>query len=66
MTGGVVTLLDHTFKVFDLTKGTLEKKTVTDFAAYVRNLKEHLGVELDDTEIAVLKSRFATLKPAEG
>jgi N-hydroxyarylamine O-acetyltransferase len=62
---GRVTLSDHTFKVFDLTKGTLEKETVTDFAAYLGNLKEHLGVQLNEAEKALLKVRFATLKPPE-
>ena len=62
---GRVTLLDHTFKVFDLTEGTLEKETVTDFAAYLCNLKEHLGVELNEAEKELLKARFATLKPPE-
>jgi N-hydroxyarylamine O-acetyltransferase len=62
---GRVTLSDHTFKVFDLTQGTLEKVIVTDFAAYLDNLREHLGVELDEAEKALLKRRFATLKPPE-
>ena len=62
---GRVTLLDHTFKVFDLTKGTLEKTTVTGFAAYLVNLEEHLGVQLDEAEKALLKPRFATLKLRE-
>ncbi|MGZ5712381.1 MAG: arylamine N-acetyltransferase family protein [Burkholderiales bacterium] len=62
---GRVTLLDHTFKVFDLTQGTLRKETTTDFAAYLGNLKEHLGVQLNEAEQALLKTRFATLKPPE-
>ena len=62
---GRVTLSDHTFKVFDLTKGTLEKETVTDFAEYLGNLKKHLGVQLNEAEKALLKLRFATLKPPE-
>jgi N-hydroxyarylamine O-acetyltransferase len=62
---GRVTLLNHTFKVFDLTEDTLKKQTVTDFAAYLANLKEHLGVKLNDAEQALLKTRFATLKPPE-
>ena len=62
---GRVTLLDHTFKVFDLTEGTLEKETVTDFAAYLGNLEEHLGVHLNEAEKALLKPRFATLKLPE-
>jgi len=62
---GRVTLTDHTFKVFDLIEGTLERETVTDFAHYVENLKKHLGVELSEAEQALLKTRFATLKPPE-
>jgi N-hydroxyarylamine O-acetyltransferase len=62
---GRVTLLDHTFKVFDLTQGTLRKETITDFAAYLGNLKEHLGVQLNEAEQALLKTRFAALKPPE-
>ncbi|HTE16181.1 MAG TPA: arylamine N-acetyltransferase [Burkholderiales bacterium] len=60
---GRVTLSDHTFKCFNLTKGTLESETVTDFAAYLGNLHEHLGVLLNESEKALLKFRFATLKP---
>ena len=59
---GRVTLSDHTFKCFDLSKGTLESETVTDFAAYLENLHEHLGVQLNESEKALLKFRFATLK----
>jgi N-hydroxyarylamine O-acetyltransferase len=62
---GRVTLLDHTFKVFDLTKGTLEKETVTDFVAYLGKLHEHLDVQLNDAEKALLEVRFAMLKPPE-
>jgi N-hydroxyarylamine O-acetyltransferase len=62
---GRVTLLDHTFKVFDLIEGTLKKETVTDFAAYLGKLKEHLGVELNEAEQGLLKTRFPTLKPPE-
>jgi N-hydroxyarylamine O-acetyltransferase len=62
---GRVTLSDHTFKMFDLTQGTLKKETVTDFAAYLKSLKEHLGVQLNEAEQALLEPRFATLKPAE-
>ena len=62
---GRVTLSDHTFKVYDLTKGTLETETVTDFVAYLGNLQEHLGVQLNAAEQALLKLRFATLKPPE-
>jgi len=61
-TRGRVTLLDHTFKIFDLTQGTLEKETVTDFAVYLGKLKEHLDVQLNEAEEALLKPRFATLK----
>ena len=62
---GRVTLSDHTFKIFDLVEGTLERKTVTDFEAYVGNLKEHLGVNVNEPEKALLKGRFSTLKPPE-
>lgn len=62
---GRVTLIDHTFKVFDLTKGTLEKEIVTDFVAYPGKLQEYLGVQLNEAEKALLKLRFATLKPPE-
>jgi N-hydroxyarylamine O-acetyltransferase len=66
MTGlGRVTLLDHTFKIFDLTQGTLQKMVVTDFAAYLDHLQEHLSVELNEAEKELLKPRFATLKPPE-
>ena len=62
---GRVTLLDHTFKVFDLIDGRLEQETFTDFAAYLGNLQEHFGVQLNASEQASLKSRFATLKLPE-
>ena len=62
---GRVTLLGHTFKVFDLIKGTLKKETVTDFAVYLRNLREHLGLQLNEAEQALLKVRFATLRAPE-
>lgn len=62
---GRVTLSDHTFKRFDLIECTLQKETVTDFAAYVIKLQELLGVYLNDSEKALLAVRFATLKPSE-
>lgn len=62
---GRVTLSDHTFKVFDLNRGTLDRMVVTDFAAYLDSLREHLGVELNEAEKALLKSRFGALKPPE-
>ncbi len=62
---GRVTLLDHTFKYFDLIDGRLEQETVTDFAAYLGNLQKHLGVQLNASEKSLLKIRFATLKPLE-
>ena len=66
MTGrGRVTLLDHTFKVFDLVDGRVERETVTDFAEYVMKLEKHLGVVLNGTETALLRERFATLKPPQ-
>ncbi|HEX2827480.1 MAG TPA: arylamine N-acetyltransferase [Burkholderiales bacterium] len=60
---GRVTLSDHTFKIFDLLEGTITKNVVTDFAAYIDRLREHLGVELNDAETGLLKNRFAVLKP---
>lgn len=62
---GRVTLSDHTFKIFDLIERSMERKTVTDFEAYVANLKEHLSVQLNEAERALLKSRFAELKVPE-
>ena len=62
---GRVTLSDHIFKIFDLTKGTMEKTVVTDFTAYLDHLLEHLGVELNEAEQGLLKQRFASLKPPE-
>ncbi|HYC46887.1 MAG TPA: arylamine N-acetyltransferase [Burkholderiales bacterium] len=62
---GRVTLSDHTFKVFDLTRGRMKRETVTDFDAYVGKLEEHLGVYLNDTETRLFRQRFATLKPPE-
>ena len=62
---GRVTLSDHTFRIFDLIKGTLQKVVVTDFVAYLDNLLEHLSVELNADEKALLKHRFAALKPPE-
>lgn len=62
MTGrGRVTLHNHTFKVFDLIAGTVDRETVTDFDAYTRKLRAHLGVELDEKEKALLEPRFAGL-----
>jgi N-hydroxyarylamine O-acetyltransferase len=62
---GRVTLLDHTFKCFNLFNGTVETETVTDAAAYTVNLRKYLGVELNDAEQARLRTHFATLKPPE-
>ena len=61
---GRVTLRDHTFKVFDLVAGTLQRETVTDYSTYVGKLQEHLGVELNEAEAALLKPRFHGLKLA--
>ena len=58
---GRVTLHNHTFKVFDLIEGTVERETVTDFDAYTGKLQAHLGVELDEKETALLEPRFAAL-----
>jgi N-hydroxyarylamine O-acetyltransferase len=62
---GRVTLSDHTFKIFDLTRGTMERSVVTDFPVYLDHLREHLGVELNEAEAALLKQRFAVLKRPE-
>ena len=62
---GRVTLSDHTFKIFDLTRGTLQRAVVTDFAAYLDHLREHLSVELSEGETALLQQRFTALKPPE-
>ena len=62
---GRVTLSDHTFKVFDLTRGTMQRVVVTDFAAYLDHLQEHLGVQLNDVERDLLEHRFAALKLPE-
>jgi N-hydroxyarylamine O-acetyltransferase len=62
---GRVTLSDHTFKIFDLTAGTIERIVVTDFNAYLYNLREQLGVELNETERAAFERRFPALKPPE-
>ena len=59
---GRVTLSDHTFKVFDLIERTIQREIVTDFGTYVRKLRELLGVELNEGEEELLKTRFATLK----
>jgi N-hydroxyarylamine O-acetyltransferase len=63
---GRITLSDHTFKVFDLVEGTLERETITDFETYVAKLRQLLDVELNEGERARLKDRFATLKPPAG
>jgi hypothetical protein len=62
---GRVTVLDHTFRIYDLTRRTMEEAVVTDFTAYLGHLREHLGVELDAAEQAALKDRFAALKLPE-
>lgn len=62
---GRVTLLDHTFKRYDLVDGTVRTETVTDVAAYVRSLREHLGVDLDEAEQVRLVSYFARLASAQ-
>ena len=62
---GRVTLSDHTFKCFDLVDGTLQTTVVTDFAVYIEHLREHLGVELNANERALLQQRFPALRPPE-
>jgi N-hydroxyarylamine O-acetyltransferase len=61
---GRVTLLDHTFKCFDLVQGTVATETVTNVAAYIGGLREHLGLELNEAEQARLMSHFDRLAPA--
>ena len=62
---GRVTLSDHTFKIFDLTKGTIQTQVVTDFADYLEGLRTYLGVELNSAEEALFKGRFPMLKPPQ-
>ena len=62
---GRVTLSNHTFKIFDLIRGTLEQIVVADFEDYLASLQEHLGVELDEAEQALFEARFAMLGPPE-
>lgn len=62
---GRVTLLDHTFKIFDLIDGTVAVETVTDVAAYIGGLREHLGVVLNEAEQARLTTHFARLAAAQ-
>ncbi len=61
---GRVTLLDHTFKCFDLAKDTVETAVVTDVASYIVHLREQLGVDLNATEQARLGDYFDRLAPA--
>ena len=58
-------MLDHTFRIYDLVRGTMGQSVVTDFTAYLGCLREHLGVELDQAEQASLAAHFAALKPPE-
>jgi len=60
---GRVTLLDHTFRIHDLITGTLETIVVTEFQHYIENLRKQLGVELNESETALLEHRFPALKP---
>jgi len=64
-TQGRVTLLDHTFKHFDLVRGTVETSCVTDVASYVDRLRELLGVALNETEQARLGIHFDRLAPPD-
>ena len=59
---GRVTVLDHTFRAYDLMQGTVRQAVVGEFAAYLEQLREHLGVELDQAERTALQARFAALK----
>jgi hypothetical protein len=60
---GRVTVSNHTFRIFDLARGSVQQAVVTDFTAYLGHLREHLGVELDQAEQASLQARFAALGP---
>jgi len=60
---GRVTLSDHTFRIYDLITGVLESIVVTEFQPYVEKLRTHLGVELSESETALLERRFPALKP---
>jgi len=62
---GRVTLLDHSFKCFDLVEGTLKTETVTDVTAYIDSLRLRLGVQLNESEQARLRTHFERLAPAE-
>jgi N-hydroxyarylamine O-acetyltransferase len=62
---GRVTLSNHTFKIYDLIEGTMEREIITSFTAYLASLEKHLDVELTAPERALLQSRFSTLKPPE-
>jgi N-hydroxyarylamine O-acetyltransferase len=64
---GRITLSDHTFRMYDLTRGTVKKEIVTDLETYLARLDEHLGVRLNDAETALFKPRFEMLEhPREG
>jgi N-hydroxyarylamine O-acetyltransferase len=64
---GRATLSDHTFKLFDLTRGTVNREVATDFETYLARLDEHLGVRLNEAEATLLKPRFEMLeRTAEG
>jgi N-hydroxyarylamine O-acetyltransferase len=62
---GRVTLLDHTFKRYDLVDGTVETETVADVGAYSDNLRKYLGVALNETEQARLATHFGRLVMVE-
>ena len=53
---GRVTLRDHMFKRFDLTQGTVERKTVTEFVPNLHSLEKYLGVQLNEAERAQLQA----------
>jgi arylamine N-acetyltransferase len=60
---GRVTLRNHTFKRFDLIEGSVRRETVTDFDRYIAQLREDLGIELNEDETRRFRDRFATLAP---
>lgn len=63
---GRVTVLDHTFKRFDLLNVAVDVETTGDFTAYLGQLRTYLGVDLNAAEQALLEPRFAALGPLAG
>ena len=61
---GRVTLSDHTFRIFDLTKGTLEKETITDFVAYLGRSNTAVVSPLATTSSRPTTSRSCSWHPS--